>query len=361
MYHIKKIKPNKNIWIILGSIALILRGLLSAEQIEHWYSRGLFLWLRQVIDFIAAWIPFPMVYALAVALLYKLIQAIRKPSSAASIQQKIIRILHNWLAFAMAVIFFFLFLWGYNYGRIPIEHQMGFETKPLSFLDLKMELDSTTKVIDSLRMRIPHASDSALTAAFIPRKLESSMRGHLAQILKEIGYPASNNPRGRLLYPKGLLLRISTAGVYIPFTGEGHIDAGLHPIQMPFVMAHELSHAYGFGDEGTCNFTAFLACINSGDPVLEYIGYFSYWRYVASNYRRYDREGYAEFYDKKVPLGVKNDLRAIYETMDQYPDILPNVRDAVYNNYLKAQGIQEGIQNYSRILMLEKGRKSQFQ
>jgi hypothetical protein len=58
-----------------------------------------------------------------------------------------------------------------------------------------------------------------------------------------------------------------------------------------------------------------------------------------------------------VPEGVKNDLRAIYNEMDKYPDILPTVRDVVYNNYLKAQGISEGIQNYSRILMLEKGRK----
>ncbi|MCB0582976.1 MAG: DUF3810 family protein, partial [Phaeodactylibacter sp.] len=72
-------------------------------------------------------------------------------------------------------------------------------------------------------------------------------------------------------------------GLYFPFTGEGHIDAGLHPLQKPYVMAHELAHGYGFGDEGTCNFLGYLACIGSDDPVIAYIGHLNYWRTLAAD------------------------------------------------------------------------------
>lgn len=352
------LKDKRFIWIGLGGVAILVRGLASAEAIEQFYSRGLFVFIRTIFDAVTGILPFALVYLLFVVFVVFLIFKIKK---AIADQRKwttrIGSAVFSLLAFAGGVIFFFLVLWGYNYGRVSIEKQMGFETTPLSLEDLKMELDSTTKVIARLRANIPNVTDSALTQAFIPTELEETMHNALMDILRKHDYPTPGYVRGRLLFPKGLLLRISTAGVYIPFTGEGHIDPGLHPIQLPFVTAHEMSHGYGFGDEGTCNFLAYLACIYSDDAVLQYIGYFSYWRYVASNYRRYQREEYKDFYENKVPMGVKNDLRAIYKEMDKYPDIFPKVRDAVYNNYLKAQGISEGIQNYSRILMLEKGRK----
>lgn len=352
------LKDKRLIWIGLGLIAILIRTVASPEGIEKYYSRGLFSFLRTIIDTITGIVPFALVYLLFVLLVLFLISTIKKVvKDNRNWKVKLGNALLSMTAFVFGIVFFFLVLWGYNYGRIPVEQQMGFETSPLTLEDLKMELDSTTKVIARLRANIPNVTDSALNKSFLPLELEQTMHTELVKTLTQYNYPTPGKVRGRILYPKGILLRISTAGVYIPFTGEGHIDAGLHPIQLPFVTAHEMSHGYGFGDEGTCNFLAFLACIQSDNEVLQYIGYFSYWRYVASNYRRYQRKEYKEFYDKQVPAGVKNDLKAIYAEMDKYPDIFPVVRDAVYNNYLKAQGIKEGIQNYSRILMLEKGRK----
>ena len=361
---IKKNKLYKDwrfICIILGLTSLAVRSLATEETIENWYSRGVFIGIRQVFDVVTGLLPFALVYLLFLILVFAGVRAAYQFFKARQTWLKKTGIFFlNFVAFTLGILFLFLTLWGFNYGRVPLEDKMGIETSPLTLEDLKMELDSTTKVIRTLREKISPGSDSVLNRTQMPQNLEKTMRTALVNLLNREEYPTPGNVRARILVPKGILLRISTAGVYIPFTGEGHVDAGLHPIQVPFVMAHEMAHGYGFGDEGTCNFLAFLACIQSGDPVLEYIGYFSYWRYVASNYRRYEREKYAAFYQEKVPEGVKNDLRAIYKEMDKYPDVFPAVRDAVYHNYLKAQGIKEGIQNYSRILMLEKGRKAKI-
>lgn len=343
----------KFIWVGLCALAILFRALLSAEAIEQYYSRGLFIFLRNIFNFFTNIFPFALVYLLFFLLLFIAILKGRKVwKNEDSWLQKTKRAGISLFIFLNAVVFLFLIMWGFNYGRVSIEDHLKMESKSLSINDLRIELDSSTVVLSDLRSQVPNITDSALTASYLPQDLENTMRDALKDVLQKLGYPTPGNVRGRMLYPKGLLLRISTAGVYIPFTGEGHIDPGLHPIQLPFVIAHEMSHGYGFGDEGTCNFLAYLACTNSENPYIKYVGHLSYWRYLASNYRFFQEEKYGEFYEKQLPETIKNDLRAIYKEMDKYPDIFPQVRDLAYETYLKTQGIEEGLENYSRILML---------
>ena len=88
--------------------------------------------------------------------------------------------------------------------------------------------------------------------------LENKSRGKLwlqqqetrDQLVYFIKYRLINGKiRCRQILPQGILLRISTAGFYNPLTGECNIDKGLHPLQKPFVMAHELFHGMGITGE----------------------------------------------------------------------------------------------------------------
>lgn len=349
----EKLKDSRTWWIFLGLLALAFRIVLSPETIEQYYSRGFFISFRNLADIITYNFPFPIVYLLFFILLFILtINLWEFLKKSGKWYQKLGSFAFSFLAFLGGVIFFFLLMWGYNYGRVSVEKQLDLTAKKLIISDLKNELDSQTILINQLRNQIPHITDSAINQQFLPINLESIVREDLKRILQQNGFPTPGNVRGRLLSPKGLLLRISTAGVYIPFTAEGHIDAGLHPLQIPYVMAHEMSHGYGFGDEGTCNFWAWLACSTSENPFIRYAGELDHWRSLAGNYRFYQEEEYAEFFKNEVPEGVKNDLRAIYQNMDKYPDVFPKIRNAIYDSYLKAQGIAEGIENYERGMML---------
>ena len=55
---------------------------------------------------------------------------------------------------------------------------------------------------------------------------------------------------------------------------------------------------------------------------------------------------------RRLDSNVRRDLIAVMDEMDKYPDILPKVRDAVYNSYLKSHGIKGGIANYSTVVDL---------
>ena len=338
---------------MLGVASVVLSVGLSPEVVERYYSRGLFVVLRKAMTFLTGWLPFPFVYILFFILLFLLGKWVWKfIKEKRAVGKKIAVFIWSLLAFMGGAVFFFQFLWGFNYGRISLEEQIGLEVKPLVVNELRVEMMEAIKGMKRYRGLLLGATDNSLGKTFLPDQIEDKMRDLLKYILEdEFDFPVSAKVRGRRLFPRGLLLRISTAGVYIPYTGEGHVDAGLHHLQLPFVLAHEMSHAYGIGGEGDCNFLAYLACLRSEDPYLKYVGHLYYFRYVAPDFRAYRPEEYKEIW-AEIPEGIKNDLMAIREQMNKYPDILPAVRDAAYNTYLKAQGIDDGIKNYDRVTML---------
>lgn len=342
----------KLVWIGLGLTAVALRAGLAnhPEWVEQYYSRGLFLGVRWTIDYLLAWLPVPLIYLFVAGLLYWVVRIMRRRPVLPWKQ----RLLHSSLslaAFAGAAAFFFLLLWGFNYGRLHIEQQLGLEVQPLSTEELRRELERETGRLIELRARIPGASAGPLTSAAFPARLENRLRDGLEGWLANHGFPVTGRVRARRLWPRGIFLRFSSSGLYFPFTGEGHVDAGVHPLQQPYVMAHELAHGYGFGDEGTCNFLAYLSCLDARHPFIAYAGAFNYWRTLATNYLRYEPEAYRAL-RQTLPTGIRADLDAVNETLQKYPDLMPRLRYYAYDTYLKTQGIEEGMLNYNRVIML---------
>ena len=126
---------------------------------------------------------------------------------------------------------------------------------------------------------------------------------------------------------------------------------GLHALQMPYVAAHESFHGHGITNEGACNFLAYLALTRADNLFLRYSGHMMLYRYLGSAVRRRDPEGYAAF-RQNLPVGFRADLDSIRENLDRFREIAPVLRDVVYDNYLKSQGIAEGMASYSQVIDL---------
>ena len=122
-------------------------------------------------------------------------------------------------------------LWGFNYSRLPVEEQLGLELKPLTFSELKEEFAHETEIIKRLRNDIPGVSREPVSEEMLPEGLEKKLRAELETWLGQHGFSTAGRVRGRYVLPKGIFLRFSSSGLYFPFTGEGHIDAGLHALQ----------------------------------------------------------------------------------------------------------------------------------
>lgn len=321
-------------------------------SIEYVYSRGIFLGIRAVLDYTIGFIPIPMFYIFFILLAGFLGKYIKKGlQQKKPFKERITKFGFHVVRFFSIIIIWFLLIWGYNYARIPIENQLDLSLKLLSIEDIQEETQWTTRKAIELRKLVEDTDTNALGEEFLPKDLEKEMRASLKSVLAELSYSTFGRVRARELHA-GVLLRLRTAGIYWFFVGEGNVDSGLHPLQKPFTIAHEMAHGYGFGDEGTCNFLAYLACLKSNHAYVRYAGMLAYWRYIAREYKIRLPQNYEQFRGANLSKGMVNDLEAIYENAQKYPSLFDGVRDATYDTYLKAQGLEDGLENYNRVVIL---------
>lgn len=102
---------------------------------------------------------------------------------------------------------------------------------------------------------------------------------------------SSEYPRFRGWYPHPKPIRFSyfmyqadCTGVYFPFSMEANYNTYLSDLSYCATTAHELSHLKGYIYEDEADYMAYLACIGSEDPYLQYSGYLSILGYLQDDY-----------------------------------------------------------------------------
>ena len=315
---------------------------LPPEWMEGLYGKLIFPFVRILLHLIS-WIPFPLIYIPIVAIpgwIYFLLKS--------SHSWKVLVLKH--LKAVIVIIILFYWLWAFNYRRTTFEHRFEVSVPKLDSASLFRELIYAADLMKTQRNSDP--------SRYTPVEIEELVRPSVKTICQQFGYTPPGKNRVKALYPKGTLLRIKTAGFYFPHAGEAYVDGGLHPLQLAFTIAHEMSHGFGVTDEGACNFLAFLATQSSTDSSIQYSGAIGYFRYVAGAYRYYFPQAYQAFRDQ-LPLPIQTDLDEINQAMRRYPDLLPKLRDQIYDNYLKLQGIKEGMSSYDNIIDLVRQAREQ--
>jgi Protein of unknown function (DUF3810) len=245
------------------------------------------------------------------------------------------------------LIFVFYFVWGFNYSQISLQKRLEFNLKDVTQQDIEVEYQRATLELQKAAEDLPSQlqTDESISALKIS---DNDLRPDVERALSELRIPDHGRVRVRQIWPPGLLLRWSTAGIYIPQAFEGHIDKGLLSVQKPFTIAHEMAHGYGVTDEGACNFIAWLACRESRNPWVRFGGAFTYWRYAASEMPGDSVEQEL----KTIPPVVLRSLSLIRKNDEKYPDLLPKIRDAIYSNYLKHHGVEGGLRSYNYVVMM---------
>lgn len=318
---------------LLPVLALLLPDTLR-NTFGDLYQASLFVAIRNVYDHLLGRLPFPSFYwLLALWISFLLFPLFRRA-------RRVRRKLAN-LAFRIIFVFgCFYWLWGFNYMAASPQDRMGLQRSKISIDHLENAFCRELDLINYARPK---------TIRFDKISIENEVRENVRLVLENAGITTAGRPRVRTLKPHGVLLRLATAGVYMPFVGEGQIDGGMHQIVQPFTMAHEMSHAFGVGHEGSCNFVAYLAGLNSPDPLFSFSVHISYWRYLAAEIKKLDPERYKRLW-KEVGPEIKRDINEINEYYNRYPDLIPLARSPVYDQYLKMQGMKEGLGTYLQII-----------
>lgn len=260
----------------------------------------------------------------------------------------------SWFLNSIAFLYFLFYLvWGFNYYRLPIDDDWQVKAKPFSLNELTSEYRETTEHLLKVRQLL---ADTAVKVDVSKNKLNEKIQHaviqkNLKEWLSKHRFPSKQSVTLRSDLPKGIFLHFSTAGMYFPFSGEGNVDPGLHPLQFTAVMAHEMAHGYGFADEGTCNFLAFICHVKDSNAWISYATTLSYWRYLAINIRKISPSLFNQLINE-IPGGLKSDLAEMQQYSNRYEDWMPEFQYKMYDAYLKGQGIKEGMLNYNKVIGL---------
>jgi hypothetical protein len=346
------------VWIGLGVLAYLLHLVLGRDSylVEACYSRVFFPALRWIWDYSIGLLPVPIVYvflggALAWDARYLYRRFIRKPNPQRPKKGRVGLAFLSVAAVLGAVVSSFYLMWGFNYNRVSLEKQLGLEVKPLGPAELRAEAERALRSASEARASISGATPSPLDSSHYPFNPESTIRNSMSAVLEGFAYPAPGRVRVRLLRPGGLLMRFSSSGFYFPFFGEGYISAGLLPFERPFTLAHEMAHGFGFNDEGVANFLAFLACDQAENQAVKYSGRLAYWNSVAGELFRISPQDLRNLL-VDMPAGMRADLRAAAENWDRYRGSLMEIGEKINQQYLRSQGVKEGLKSYDRLAML---------
>ncbi len=315
-------------FMLLAVLWLLLP--IPANTIETIYSRGIFPALAWLVVGITDFVPFSLA-GLAVLVL---------PIACGFWMTRAIRAKHWAWFWRVPVVGFALYgvftlLWGANYRRQPIEELLKLQTTLVKTQDLEMLAENLLVVLQQ--------------EADVPRdqaRAFASLRQAIGQQIKTINGFTPSLPTKIKATPAGLLLVIQTSGVISPLTLEAHADSALPEPFFLAVSAHELVHTSGFAGEADTDLITALAGLRSSDGYARYCIALTYFARILGDSSQTAQNGLI----KALPAQAKADYAALRQAQKQHQNpFLSQISQATYNQYLKSQGVEAGVQDYSRI------------
>lgn len=319
---------------------------ISGGTIERLYSVRLYPEIQRVLTPLSNTVPFAVLDVLSVAGVVVLIVALVRSVRRARAQRRVGPLLRTMvkIAAAAAVVYLvFLVLWGLNYRRLPMTERLVLERDAPSteqVMSLGFEAVSRLNTLHGPAHRIgwrhdPRENATLLDAyAFVQRSL-SGLHSAVPGRLKQSIY--------------GSYFRwTSVDGMVDPFALEVIANPDLLPLERTFVAAHEWAHLAGFADESEANFVAWLTCVRADVP-SQYSAWLSLYWQIAGEVGADDRRRLWDALEE----GPRRDVQAIVDRLrrGQLP-LLRNASWRVYDQYLRANRVEEGIRSYGQVITL---------
>jgi hypothetical protein len=243
--------------------------------------------------------------------------------------------------FAFAYVWFDV-AWGLNYARPPLEAAIGYDRARVTREAVRSLAERA--VAETNRGHAPGHAAGFPAAGDTPPTLVSAF--HV--IDRRLGRPrptVPGRPKRTLLAP---FFRASgTDGMHAPFMLETLLNPDLTPPERPAVLAHEWAHLAGYAPEDDASFVGLLAALGA-DAGARYSAWLTLTFETANQLPRDERQRVLA----TLAPGPRQDQQAIAARLASRVESVHRVSWQTYDQYLKSQGVQEGIQSYSRVVEL---------
>ncbi|MDR1753953.1 MAG: DUF3810 domain-containing protein [Eubacterium sp.] len=249
------------------------------------------------------------------------------------------------------VLMVFLFGCEINYSRPPFSHYAGINIKPYNKDELLELIYSINEKLGEYSQKIKTDSHGAM---ILEGNLSQTGINSMSKLALRYNCLSTYYSRPKPLITSELFLsNAGLCGIFSPFTIEANYNDHMPDYEKPFVVCHELSHLSGFMREDEANFLAYLACKESGDPEFIYSGYVHALKYSLVAYHEVaDEQEYYEVFSN-IPLPVITELYLADKYWEKYRSKgINRLSSEINDTYLKANGQQDGVRSYGRMVDL---------
>lgn len=309
---------------------------LPASMVERWYSRGLYASLQPMATSLSNLVPIAL---LDVAVAGVLLGWVIRLSRLDGWKRRLRWTAGALMTTAAVVYLLFALLWGFNYRRMRLEEKLAYDASRVNKAAL---IKLANQSIGQLNTLYTQGHGTVFSAA--------TVEDAVVRVQRDLGDAwtfRSGVPKRSVL--SWYFRQAAIDGMTDPFFLEIILNTDLLAFERPMVLAHEWAHLAGYAHESEANFVAWLACLRSDVPA-RYSAWLSTYGHAVSRLSRDDRRQLLA-----LDAGPREDLRAM---VARYARSRPAVRRAsreVYDSYLKANRVEEGIESYSAVLRLMLG------
>lgn len=318
------------------------------ELIEKMYCNGLYKMISNISRIIFGFIPFSigdLGYTSAIVFLVIGYFKNRKISNL-SWKDRLLKILSSISVFY----FFFNFLWGLNYYRVPLIEKLKIEKEYSNedLLKFTKQLIAKTNSIHSqitknetLKVVFPYSQEHVF---------EMNLKGYqlLSKQIPSVRYEHPSIKKSLFSLP---LSYMGFSGYLNPFTNEAQVNDKIPMYNFPTTVTHEMAHQLGYASESEANFIGFLASTNNENLYFQYSGYSLALHYCLSNWKFRDEIEFKKLL-KSVHPGIIKNYKESEAFWRDYESFLETGFHIFYDRFLKMNQQKEGIEGYSRFVDL---------
>ena len=320
-------------------VALAVAGAvipLPPALVERWYSTDLYPRLQQTITPLTNRVPIALLDVACGVLLVVFIALFIARARRAGIPRATLRGSLTLLAWSAVIYLCFLGLWGLNYRRVPLDARLDYD-------QARVTREGTIGFIGVAVAKVnggyaaAHAQqvdDAALERAFADAQ----------RLLRASRLAVPGVPKRSLL--SLYFRRAAIDGMTDPVFLEVIVNPDVLPVERPFVIAHEWAHLAGYADESAANFVAWLTC-GRGDAAARYSGWLAAYQHTVAALPRGDRRSLPQLAE-----GPRADLGAMAARYNRSSPAVRSAARGVYDRYLRANRVPEGIASYDAVVRL---------
>lgn len=340
--------------ILLG-IACLLQVL--ARQVPgfgQWYAVTVYpLFVNTYARFMSLF-PFCVLeWVVGIGILWIIFLAVRGIVRVAKRKESLGRMFANgglFVLLVISIIFCMLtVLCSVNYYRDEFSKVAGFEIREHSTDELRALCVSLAEEVNAASRQVERDSEGHL---ILPDHTAEDAMKAMERLGEEYEALSGYYPRPKQVLFADVMSYQSLMGLYSAFTLESMYNGDMMAYNVPDTMCHELSHMKGFMREDEANFIAYLACRESGNPVLQYSGAMNAFVYATNQlYGAAGGEAYAEIFAMldEEPVLELADNDAFWK---QFEGPVKEASKAANDVYLKANDQKDGMKSYGRMVDL---------